>query len=195
MSPLAERMAPVTERLSRLRGAIRRLFALDGLSRLILALAAFVVATFLLDWSLLLPSGVRLVLLAAGIAGFGVLAFKRIVYPLGVKISDDDLALFVERHFPELNDRLISAIQLTREPLVAPAEGALSSRSPQLVAALVADAEQATSQIDFKRVIIGKHVGKIALWAAVVLLAIGGAALARPDYAGIYFHRVFGGAT
>ena len=113
MSPLADRMAPVTARLSRLRGAIRGLFAADGCSRLLLALVAFVVVTFLLDWSLILPAGVRLVLLVAGLAGFGVLSFKRIFYPLSVKITDDDLALFVERHFPELNDRLISAIQLT----------------------------------------------------------------------------------
>jgi hypothetical protein len=189
-------MAPVTERLSRLRGAIRRLFALDGLSRLVLAMAAFVVVTFLLDWSLLLPSGVRLVLLAAGLAGFGVLAFKRIFYPLGVKISDDDLALFVERHFPELNDRLISAIQLSREPLGAtPEGGAANTNSPELVAALVADAEQATSRIDFRRVVIGKHVGKIALWAAAAVLALAGAGAARSDYAGIYFNRVFGGST
>jgi len=195
VSPLAERMAPVTARLSRLRGAIRTLFALDGVSRLFLALAAFVVATFLLDWSLILPTGVRLVLLVAGLAGFGVLAWQRLFYPLGVKITDDDLALFVERHFPELNDRLISAIQLTREPLVATTDGAASTNSPELVAALVADAEQATAQIDFKRVIIGKHVGKIALWASVVVLALAGAAVAKPDYASIYLSRVFGGAT
>src|SRR5204862_8151586 len=138
----------------------RRLFAVDGLSRVILAIAAFAVVTFLLDWALILPSVVRLVLLVGGLAGFGFLAFKRIFYPMGVKISDDDLALFVERHFPELNDRLISAIQLTREPLNTGREGA--GNSPELVAALVADAEQATSQIDFKRVIVGKHVGKIA---------------------------------
>jgi hypothetical protein len=195
MSPLAERMVPVTARLSRLRGAIRRLFALDGFSRLLLAMSAFVVVTFLLDWSLILPAGVRLVLLTAGLAGFGFLAFKRIFYPLGVKITDDDLALFVERHFPELNDRLISAIQLTREPERVPEEGAAAYNSPELVAALVADAEQATSQIDFKRVIIGKHVGKIALWALVAILALGGGAAARIDYASIYLSRVFGGAT
>ena len=195
MSPLAERMAPVTARLSRLRGAIRRLFAVDGLSRIVLAMAAFVVVTFLLDWTLLLPSGVRLVILVAGLAGFGFLAFKRIFYPLGVKITDDDLALFVERHFPELNDRLISAIQLTREPIEPVGEGAASGNSPELVAALVADAEQATSQIDFKRVIVGKHVGKISLWASVAILALGGLAVAQPRYANIYLSRVFGGAT
>jgi hypothetical protein len=188
-------MAPVTARLSRLRGAIRSLFALDGTSRLFLALCAFVVVTFLLDWSLILPAGVRLFLLVAGLGGFGYLAYKRLVYPLGVKITDDDLALFVERHFPELNDRLISAIQLTREPLVASTEGAAPANSPELVAALVADAEQATAQIDFKRVIIGKHVGKIALWAAALVLALAGAAIARPDYASIYLNRVIGGAT
>ncbi|HZE99185.1 MAG TPA: hypothetical protein VE981_19430, partial [Planctomycetota bacterium] len=191
MSPLAERLAPVTQRLSRLRGAIRGLFALDGFSRLALALCAFVVVTFILDWSLILPAGVRLVLLVAGLAGFGVLAFQRVFYPLGVKISDDDLALFVERHFPELDDRLISAIQLTREPV----DQTGTLQSPELVAALVADAEQATKQIDFRRVIIGKHVGRIALGALAALLMIGGAALARPDLAGIYASRVFGGAT
>lgn len=194
MSPLAERMVPVTARLSRLRGAIRRLFAADGFSRLLLAMCAFVVATFLLDWSLILPAGVRLVLLAAGLAGFGILAYKRIVYPLGVKITDDDLALFVERHFPELDDRLISAIQLTRDSAGAP-EGSVAHNSPELVAALVADAEQATAQIDFRRVIIGKHVGKIALWAGLAVLVLAGAALARTDYAKIYFNRVLGGST
>jgi hypothetical protein len=126
-----------------------------------------------------------------GLAGFGVLAFKRILYPLGVKISDDDLALFVERHFPELDDRLISAIQLTREPV----DETGLAQSPELVAALVADAEQATAKIDFRRVIIGKHVGKIVGWAAVALLVIVGAAAAKPDYATIYANRVFGGAT
>ena len=84
MSPLAERLAPVTARLSRLRGAIRSLFALDGFSRLILSMAAFVVVTFLLDWTLILPAGVRLVLLVGGLAGFGFLIFKRILFPLVV---------------------------------------------------------------------------------------------------------------
>lgn len=191
MSPLAERLAPVTARLSRLRGAIRRLFILDGLSRILLATVAFIVVTFLLDWSLILPAGVRLFLLAAGAIGVGVLAFKRLFYPLGVKISDDDLALFVERHFPELNDRLISAIQLTREPV----DETGTLQSPELVSALVADAEQATAQINFRSVIVGKHVGRIALWAAAALLVIGGAAAAKSDYASIYLSRVFGGAT
>jgi len=191
VSPLAERLAPVTARLSRLRGAIRRLFALDGFSRLFLALCAFVLVTFLLDWSLILPAGVRLVLLAAGLVGFAILAYKRILYPLGVKISDDDLALFVERHFPELNDRLISAIQLTREPV----DQTGMAQSPELVAALVADAEQATSQIDFRRVIVGRHVGRIGSWALAALLVLGGLAVAREDYASIYLQRIVGGAT
>ena len=39
---LSERLTPVAQRLSRLRGSIRRLYALDGLSRLVLAFFAFV---------------------------------------------------------------------------------------------------------------------------------------------------------
>jgi hypothetical protein len=191
VSPLAERLSPVTARLSRLRGAIRRLFALDGLARLSLALSAFIVVTFLLDWSLILPPYVRVALLLAGLAGFAVLGYKRVVYPLGVRISDDDLALFVERHFPELNDRLISAIQLTREP----GDPTGTTQSPELVAALVEDAERATAQIDFRRVIVGRHVGRIATWALAAVLIIGGAAAAKEDYASIYLKRIFGGVT
>src|SRR5512136_2373373 len=116
MSPLAEKVAPLEARLGRLRGAIRALFALDGLSRLVLVVAAFAVATFAIDWTFILPPYVRLVALAAGLLLFGWILLRRILRPLAVRVTDDDLAVFVERHYPGFNDRLISAIQLAREP-------------------------------------------------------------------------------
>jgi hypothetical protein len=186
-SESSSRLAPVNARLSGLRGSFRRLYALDGLSRLLLAVGGFVGLTFLADWSFGLPLPVRLVLLAAGVAGLLWIGFRRLVVPLGTTISDDDLAVLVERTYPELNDRLISAIQLSRR--------AGPDASPELVEALIRDAEKASGEIDFRRVVVGRNVGRIAGWAAALILMAGAGAAAFPLYASIYVKRLFGGET
>jgi hypothetical protein len=194
VSALAERMAPVAARLGRLRGSIKQLFALDGLSRLVLALLAFASITFLADWGLDLPMEIRIVFLLAGVGLGGWILVRRVLTPLGVRISDDDLAIFVERNYPELNDKLISAIQLTRDTGFV-ASGAMFTNSPELVEALVIDAEQATSQIDFRRAIVRGHVGRIAGWAAVTigfLVAALAASASVRTYASIYLRRIVG---
>jgi len=194
VSELAERMAPVAARLGRLRGSIKQLFALDGLSRLVLSLIAFGSLTFLADWGLDLPVEIRIVLLVGGLGLAGWILFRRVLTPLGVRISDDDLAIFVERNYPELNDRLISAIQLTRQPGSVPG-GAMFTNSPELVQALVVDAEQATAQIDFRRAIVRGHVGRIAGWAALIVALLGAGLAASGsarNYASIYLRRLAG---
>jgi hypothetical protein len=184
---LSDRLASVTARLSGLRASLRRLFALDGLSRVGVAAVVFVLITFLADWSFVLPVQVRLTLLLGGIALLVWIVARRIVTPLGARISDDDLAVLVERTHPELNDRLISAIQLSRNP--GP------DASPELVEALVRDAEKVTTDMDFKNVVVRRNVGKIAAWAGGLLLLIAAGAFAFQDHASIYVKRLFGGAT
>jgi hypothetical protein len=189
-------MVPVAARLGAIRGSIKRLYALDGLARLLLALSAFVVVSFLADWALVLPSPVRLVLLAGAAAIAGWIFLGRVARPLGVRITDDDLALFVERHYPELNDRLISAIQLSREPLVDPANARAESwNSPELVEALVRDAEEATASLDFKRVIVGSHVARTAAWGGLAALAIAALSALFPVYSTTYLKRIVGGSA
>jgi hypothetical protein len=199
VSPFADRLAPVAQRIARVRSAIRRLFALDGTSRLFIALAAFVLVTLPLDWALVLPAGVRLFLLAAGLGLFGWIVLRRIAYPLGVKISDDDVALFVERQYPELNDRLISAIQLSRAPVAVP-EGDAARRevaynSPELVEAVIADAAGASADLEFDSVLVRRHVQRVASWAAAAVLVLVVGAMLSPVYAGIYVNRIFGGSA
>lgn len=189
MSPLAERLAPVTGRLARLRRSMRRLFAFDGLSRLALALGAFVAVTFAADWTFHLPAPVRVGLSVAGLGLAAVLLARRVAYPLFVRISDDDLALFVEREYPELNDRLISAVQLAREPL-DPDGG---RTSPELVQALVAEAEEVSRGIDFGRVLVRRHVWRVAAPAAAVTAVLAGLAFWNPQgLASTYARRMAG---
>lgn len=192
MSPVAEQVAPLAARLGRLRKSIRALFAMDGLSRLVLAASAFVIATFVIDWTFILPAPVRLVLLVSGLLLLGWILLRRVFRPLAVPVSDDDLALFVERRYPHLNDRLISAIQLARAAEGAnPGKGVFNS--PELVRALVEDASREASGVDFSRVVVRKHVGWKAAWAVLAAAVLAGGALASPVYASIYLNRVFGG--
>lgn len=198
MSPLADRLSAVTRRLSAIRGSIRRLFALDGLSRLALTIGAFICLTFALDWLFWLPRGVRIFFLVAGLAVIGWILVRRLFYPLSRRISDDDLALFVERTYPQINDRLISAIQLSRAPSRVPDLGAHETayNSPELVDALVDDAVKSTESLDFGRAVVGRYVGKLAFWGFTVVALLAGAALWNPEgYASIYFNRILGGST
>ena len=133
MSPLADRLRPVSDRLAGLRSRLRRLYLLDGASRVILAILGFMLVTFLADWSLDLPGPLRLVVLAGGVGLTAWMVTRRVALPLSVALTDDDLALLVERSHPELEDRLVSAIQLARGP-------ESPDRSPELVSAVVDDA-------------------------------------------------------
>jgi hypothetical protein len=185
-------LAGIESRLASLRGQIRRLFLIDGISRLAAGLVVFVAATFALDWSFHLPSPVRLVFLAGGGAALAWIALRRIVYPLSVGISDDDLALFVERHYPELNDRLISAIQLARSGTGGTEDRLAGFNSPELVDELLRDAAHASEALDFNRVVVRRHVMKIAAWAGAATLLLAVVAVVKSDLAGIYARRIIG---
>ncbi len=61
---------PIEARIAALRGQVRRLLALHGLSRLVLGLATAVLVACLADWLIHLVPEVRLVLLL-GVIGAG----------------------------------------------------------------------------------------------------------------------------
>lgn len=181
-------VAPVLSRLDDVRRRIKNLYALHGAAVLALYAAAFVGVTFFLDWSLHLPKAVRFIFLFAGAGFLGYTALRRLVRPLAFSISDDDLALIVERKNPALADRLISAIQLARSP------GAYEHfNSPELVDRLVADAADAVGDIDFRDVLVGRFVMRMAFFAGVSALVLASFGAVRPDLAAIYFNRLFGG--
>jgi hypothetical protein len=195
VTPHRESLSGIEARLDRVRSNIRRLFLIDGTARLALAAVAFIIATFALDWIFHLPSPVRLVFLVGGGAALAWVALRRVIHPLGVGISDDDLALFIERRYPQLNDRLISAIQLARAKDEGGEDRVAGFNSPELVRELVKDAARASDEVDFNRVVVRGHVMKIAAWAAVALFLIAGVAAARADLAKIYAVRMVGGSA
>src|SRR5437867_2376818 len=106
----------ITNKLAGLRSHLRRITLVHGLARVAIAVVGFILGTYVLDRLLDLPWAFRLVLLIAGAGGIAWAAWRFLLQPLSHAADDDAVALRVEREYPELNDELISAVQLSRLP-------------------------------------------------------------------------------
>jgi len=114
----------ITDLLNRLRGKIRRYILLEGTARLLAVIGLIFWASFLVDWAYFqlshfeLPVWFRASFVLISVTVIGVLAVSLILLRLMRKMRRKALALVLERRFPELNDRLATAIELheTHEP-------------------------------------------------------------------------------
>lgn len=186
-------MREITARLRSLRAMIRGLFALDWLGRSLLFASIFLAGTFAFDYSLHAfldsPPPNWLLHLAAGF-GCLYLAYlfaRRLVWPLSIPISDDDLALLVERTHPVFRDRLVSALQLSRTRGAAP-----DFNSPELIDALVQETSKDHDAIRFDQVLTGRHVLPKLLQAVGLAALLGLLAYHFPGEAETFLARLFG---
>lgn len=108
----------ITELLNRLRGKIRRYILLEGTARLLAVIGVIFWASFLVDWAyfqlshLELPVWFRASFVLIAFVVILSLAASFILFRLMKRMKHKALALVLERRFPELNDRLATAIEL-----------------------------------------------------------------------------------
>ncbi|MEK7467286.1 MAG: DUF4175 family protein [Planctomycetota bacterium] len=180
-------LSPILGKIESVRGRARQLVTLDGACRVALVVLVAALFSFCIDFFIpKLPLGVRATVLIAGLAAAGFAAWRYVVTPLSVKLSDDDLALCVEQQFPDLQDRLISAIQLNRQ------RGEFSRfNSPELVDALVKDAMNEAAPLDFSPVLLPAGPMKIAAGTAAAVLVAGALAIWQFDAVKTWAARLF----
>jgi hypothetical protein len=157
-------LSPQTQgKLAGLRSKAKFLFLIEGLSIAVLTLCAAVLVTMGLDYLLRGPALFRLVinLIALGILGYCIYRF--LVYPLMARMTEDDMALCVEKGYPGLKDSLISSLQLGRD--YDPSD---TFNSSAMVRALVAQTEQVAGRMNFNRV-AGFSRGSIGYCAGAIL--------------------------
>ena len=98
-------------RIGALRGRVRRLLALHGAGRVVVATTLAILAAATLDWLIHFVPEVRVALLGL----LGLLAawvgWRHLLAPLVVRFRDLDIALKIERRWPGLNDRLSSTVE------------------------------------------------------------------------------------
>jgi hypothetical protein len=123
--------------LQRVRGR----FLLHGSGFVLAAALGAIVGYYLIDRSLQLPAGVRVLATIALAAWLGYEVYRRVVLPQSKRLLRTDVAIALERRFPALQERLITAHQLGAR--LGETEGALRDESPAMVRAVV---EQAASE-------------------------------------------------
>jgi hypothetical protein len=117
--------------LARLRVLGRRMrvyVALDGLAIIAIALLAGIAITCAVDRSLWLTRQMRAVQLVSLLTLGAGITWWRLLRPLRVPVRLDDLALLIERRWPQLRSRLISAVEFARSTPPSQPDAAPTSR-------------------------------------------------------------------
>lgn len=173
-------------RIAALRGQVRRLLALHGLSRVVGVVIPLVMLAGFLDWFFHLDGYVRLSTLLA-LCGLGCwLAHRYVLVPLVVRFRDLDIALRIEEHWPGLNDRLTSTVQFLR---IAADDDRFGS--PELREATVRQTLKETAEIDFRKAIEPRPVWQSLSWAALALVAALSVVMISPVMSRIAMKRLF----
>jgi hypothetical protein len=156
---------PLQQRIRGLRSRVLRLVAIHGLSTMVTAVLAIVIALGWIDyWGRFRDRGILTLfafVVLTVLAWTGYLAVRRL---LGARLGDANVALHVEACFPEVKDRLTSAVEFLRQ-----AEGDALAGSAAMRRAAIAQATAASEELDFRAAIDNRP----ALRAALAALAVG----------------------
>jgi hypothetical protein len=183
-------ISDILKSLKGLRRRIRTAYLLHGLGATFIRLSGILVFLFAADYFLDLPATVRLVLLGTAAILLFATIYKKIVFPLGVPITDDDVALSVERVFPQLGEKVISAVQLSRRK--DPSFEALQSTA--MVEHTIKEAVSAMKGLRLAPVVRSgggfRSIGLgVLLFGALAIVGF-----LNEDLSSIWMNRVFGGS-
>jgi len=178
---------PLQARIAGIRGRARRLTLLYAASWVIGAVLLSVLALAGADYVLRFEDrGIRLIcfLTAIGAAAWSVWRF--LLPAVSARWNDVEIALRIERRFPDLNDRLASTVQFLAEDESSPAAGSVALRRAVIVQA-TAEAER----IPWDRAIDVRPAARAAVLAAVVCFVTAALAAGDMESATIAARRLF----
>lgn len=182
--------------LARQRAQLRQRFLVHGLGWVVAAATSALVVYYLADRGLRLPIGVR-ILASIGVAVFLLLAVRRrVLYPLSRSIGRDDVAVAFERRFPDLAERLISAVQLTdqvrRDSDDAGSTRTLRNQSEAMIAKVVEEAAASAEALPHSQLYNPRRTLRVwAVAACGLLVAIAGVLL-EPAATKVFVKRILG---
>jgi len=189
-------MHSLEQRIAVLRTRARRLVWVRGVSWVVAgALAAIVVlgwTDYLLNLVNFRVPGLRLLSTAALLGVLAWMLYRYLGRPLLTRLRDVDVALRLERRFPELQGRLASSVEFLRQPEDEPLAGSAALRR-----AVIAQTAAEADRLDFSEALNTRPTMRAALTAVCVCLLA--AILLAADYtkACIALERLvnpFGGA-
>ncbi len=177
--------APVARLLRQLRRSLKAVRAFKGLATTATLVALLALGTFVLDRALNLPRPFRAVVLVLAAGAILYTLVRHFLGPILRRLPDDELALLIERAYPSLEDRLITAVQLAK---ASPERRSL--HSAELVDAVIADTEGVVDRLSPRQVTVRESPAlpaAVAVAAAAALLLLFG--VVDPSGGRIWFER------
>ncbi len=166
------------------RGLRIRVFLL-GLFRAGAILLSLAILLFLIDRAFTPPLPVRWILLVLSLAFAAWTARRFLVRPLRVPLGPTEMALALERRFPELAQQLVSAVQLGQAP-------GTEGFSPELVQALLENAAKRFEEIPDRDIFHSAPLVRAGGAAALLGLIVAGGVLFLPAHVGVWAQRMLG---
>ncbi len=164
----------LARQLGTVRRAWKRTAALAGLAVTCLEMCGVLALAFLIDWIYQPLPAWRMILFAAVLASLAALLLRHVVRPLLRRISDDQVAMFIEEHNDKFEGALITAAEFG-------SPGATSIASKPFVDAVVRSAVQRAKTINVRAILDFRRLRKYGIAALAVLAAYGVLAIAVPD--------------
>ncbi|WP_339727300.1 hypothetical protein [uncultured Gimesia sp.] len=175
----------IRAQLEQLHRKIHQLIWLNGLCwglSMLLMLALLVIS---FDWTLNISDPVIRLILGLSAGGLVVWTlWRNLVIPLKTPLTDLDLALKIERQYPDLKDSFSSSIQFENQPATH------FTGSSQLRQAVIEDAYRKASRINFQELIDTHPIRKIMFSAAFLSLMVASISLIYPQQAGLGIQRL-----
>lgn len=170
----------VRQLLAVVRSRIRRDAMVSGLLFLICCAAILFWITLGLDASwfalqrLELPVGLRAIMLAGILPGMLWLLASRVALPLVRRVRDSDVAILLERKFPQFQDRLITAVESAGGyPVDGPLVTGMLQRS-------IAEADSLATGIVVEDIFDVRQLKQRGLAAGVLAVSIAAVAILQP---------------
>jgi hypothetical protein len=152
-------------RLVRIRSRIRQVLWLQGVSWLVAVVLGGTLIVGLLDWSLHFDDPVVRLIFGLGILGAGVwVAWRYLLAPLLVPFSNIEMALQIERRYPEFQDSLASTVQFL-EAGYDPRLG-----SPVFQRSVIDDTLEHIDAIDVGDVVDAREARRVTTLAVLICL-------------------------
>jgi hypothetical protein len=172
-------LAPgIRQLLAAVRGRIRRYVWFEGLAATVAVLGTSFWLALAADWFFEPPRAMRYALLAL-MAGLGLAAFVWFLIRRSlVRLSDESMAILLERRFGNLQDSLVTAVELAA---VEQRSSELDTAGRQMRAETCDEAWRRAQKVDVGAVFNRRPLMRAFTAAAIVLLSLVGVAVAAPE--------------
>lgn len=167
---------------------IRMLDVFYGLGAMMMSAFGLLALLFFLDYLIPdLPSAVRVIGAGLGLIVLLYTAWETLIKPQLKTITARDIALSVERKYPQLEDRLISSLEL-----VDALEESRPAVSGDLVRGLVEELREVYDQVNVRNILNPAPALKMFAGGLLCLAFAGGFVLRYPEVSQIYTSRLAG---